>query len=156
MPRKSLHSKVIDRDALRRHFLEIEQEADMKLRTHRQIDETLCGRVTRLEENEAELWLHTRESMVADDLGLIHGGFLFGAADYAAMAAVNDPYVVLGAAETRFLAPVRKGQSVRFIARVVEEKGKKRSVEVRGSVEGSEVFWGRFTCFVLERHVLER
>jgi len=127
----------------------------MEIKTHLSIDPDLCGRVTRLEEGVAELWLTTRANMVADERGLIHGGFLFGAADYAAMVAVNDPYVVLGAAETRFLAPVRKGQAVRFLASVREENGKKRLVEVSGSVEGKEVFSGRFTCFVLERHVLE-
>ena len=31
---------------------------------------------------------------------------MFGAADYAAMLAVNDPNVVLGNAELRFVAPV--------------------------------------------------
>jgi acyl-coenzyme A thioesterase PaaI-like protein len=44
--------------------------------------------------------------MAADQRGLVHGGFTFGLADYAAMVAVNDPNVVLGAAEVRFLAPV--------------------------------------------------
>ena len=127
----------------------------MRLKTHREIDETLCGRLTRLEEGSAEVWLHTRRSMAVDREGLVHGGFLFGAADYAAMAAVNDPYVVLGSAETKFLAPVRVGQSVRFIARVRDERGKKRRVEVEGRVEGHKVFEGSFTCFVLERHVLE-
>ena len=36
-------------------------------------------------------------------------GFIFGAADYAAMLAVNQPNVVLGAAETHFLKPSRVG-----------------------------------------------
>jgi acyl-coenzyme A thioesterase PaaI-like protein len=128
----------------------------MRLTTHRQIDETLCGLVTRLEEGGAEVWLHTRRSMAADERGLIHGGFLFGAADYAAMAAVNDPNVVLGSAETKFLAPVRLGESIRFVAEVREARGKKRRVGVVGTVEGRRVFEGCFICFVLERHVLER
>ncbi len=126
----------------------------MHLRTHRQIDESLCGRVTALEEGFARVWLHTTQAMVADEKGLVHGGFLFGAADYAAMAAVNDPNVVLGAAEVRFLAPVRKGESVIFEARVAEQKGKRRRVKVAGSVEGRRVFEGSFDAFVLEKHVL--
>ena len=128
----------------------------MKLKTHLQIDESLSGRVTRLERGRAEVWLATHRAMVADSHGLIHGGFLFSAADYAAMAAVNDPNVVLGAAQTKFLAPVRKGEAVRFIAVVREEKGRKHRVEVVGTVEERRVFEGNFTCFVLERHVLER
>ncbi len=127
----------------------------MQLKTHLQIDESLCGRVTALEEGYARVLLHTTRVMQADAQGLIHGGFLFGAADYAAMAAVNDPYVVLGAAQVRFLAPVRKGEAVTFEARVLEEKGKRRRVTVSGSVEGRQVFEGSFDAFVLERHVLD-
>jgi len=127
----------------------------MELQTHLSIDESVCGRVVKLEEGFAEVILHTHAQMVADDRGLVHGGFVFGAADYAAMAAVNDPNVVLGAATCRFLAPVKKGQSVIFDADVVMEKGKKKEVEVKGYVDGTPVFEGTFTTFVLDKHVLD-
>ncbi len=127
----------------------------IKLETHQGIDTALCGRVTALEEGYARVLLHTTRAMQADAKGLVHGGFLFGAADYAAMAAVNDPHVVLGAAEVRFLAPVRKAEAVTFEARVTVEKGKRRRVEVAGSVEGRRVFQGSFDAFVLEKHVLD-
>ncbi len=127
----------------------------MILNTHKAIDESLCGRLTKLEENYAEVWLHTSAAMLADEKGLIHGGFLFGAADYAAMAAVNDPNVVLGAAEVKFLAPVRHGQTVCFRAKVTQQKGKRHLVTVTGVCQGRRVFQGSFTAFVLERHVLE-
>jgi len=127
----------------------------MHLQTHSAIDERLCGRVTALEEGFARVLLPTHQVMQADAKGLIHGGFLFGAADYAAMAAVNDPNVVLGGAEVRFLAPVRKGEAVTFEARVTVEKGKRRRVEVTGAVEGRQVFRGNFEAFVLEKHVLD-
>jgi acyl-coenzyme A thioesterase PaaI-like protein len=80
---------------------------------------------------------------------------VFGAADFAAMAAVNDPHVVLGAADTRFLAPVKVGETVELVARRTEFKGRKHLVEVTGRVAGVEVFTGIFTTFVLDRHVLE-
>ena len=48
--------------------------------------------------------------MAADGRGLVHGGFTFGLADFAAMCAVNDPNVVLGAATCKFLAPVQVGR----------------------------------------------
>ena len=127
----------------------------MTLQTHLKIDKRLSGRVTELREGYARVVLHTSEMMMADVEGLIHGGFLFGSADYAAMAAVNDPYVVLGSSEVRFLAPVAKGQSVDFEATVTEERGKKRVVSVVGMCEGRRVFEGVFTAFVLAGHVLE-
>lgn len=127
----------------------------MSLRTHLGLDPILNGTVVGLADGTAMVALDTVASMAADDRGLVHGGFVFGAADYAAMAAVNDRHVVLGAAETRFLAPVRVGETVQLTARRVEEKGRKHVVEVTGVVGSTTVFTGTFTTFVLDRHVLE-
>ena len=80
--------------------------------THLGIDARLCGRPTTLAEGRAAVRLETVPEMAADDRGLVHGGFVFGAADYAAMLCVNDPNVVLGAADTRFVAPVAVGEVV--------------------------------------------
>jgi len=93
--------------------------------------------------------------MAADARGLVHGGFPFGLADYAAMMAVNDPNVVLGSAEVRFLAPVRVGQRAVAEARVTEVKGKKRAVAVTVRADGVPVLEGTFAAFVLDRHVLD-
>ena len=128
----------------------------MKVNTHLEINENLCGKVLKVAEDYALIRLETNESMKADSMGLIHGGFIFGAADYAAMVAVNDPNVVLGAAEVRFLKPVKWGDSILAEAKVREKAGKKQIVEVVVTVEEEEVFKGSFTCFVLEKHVLEK
>ena len=126
----------------------------MQLNTHLNIDRSLCGKVTRIEEGYAEVLLHTTQQMSADAAGLVHGGFIFGAADYAAMSAVNDPYVVLGASSCKFTAPVRVGDAVLCKACVVSKKGKKQEVNVRAFVDEKPVFEGSFTTFVLEKHVL--
>jgi acyl-coenzyme A thioesterase PaaI-like protein len=127
----------------------------MTQNTHRSIDSTLVGSVTKIEPDYAEVLLHTTQRMAADKRGLVHGGFVFGAADYAAMCAVNDPYVVLGDSQTRFVAPVRVGDAVVCRARVTQEKGKKKIVHVEAFVDTRKVFEGTFTTFVLEKHVLE-
>ncbi len=127
----------------------------MQQNTHLSIDISLCGKVTKLEKNYAEVLLHTTRQMAADTHGLVHGGFLFGAADYAAMCAVNDPYVVLGAASSKFIAPVKAGDVVLCQAAVSSEKGKKKMVNVQAFVSGRLVFEGSFTTFVLDKHVLE-
>ncbi len=127
----------------------------MQPNTHLQIDSTLSGKLAALSTDHAKVLLHTTRQMAADTQGLVHGGFLFSAADYAAMCAVNDPYVVLGAASTKFIAPVRVGDAVLFEATVIKTKGKKQEVLVVGSVEGVTVFEGSFTAFVLDGHVLE-
>ena len=92
--------------------------------------------------------------MTADAQGLVHGGFVFGAADYAAMSAVNDPFIVLGASNSKFIAPVKVGDAVLCKARVVNTKGKKSVVEVEAFVNEKLVFKGDFTTFVLPSHVL--
>jgi len=128
------------------------------IRTHLQINPAWVGAAVHVAEGVASVRLMSRPEMVADDRGLVHGGFTFGLADYAAMLAVNDPYVVLGAASTRFLAPVRLGQAMLAHAQVTQAQGKKRLVQVEVKVETEsgpqKVFEGEFTCFVLAQHVL--
>jgi len=126
----------------------------MKLNTHLCINTSLCGKVVKLDTNYAEVLIYTTQQMSADSHGLVHGGFIFGAADYAAMTAVNDPFVVLGASSSKFVAPVKVGDAVLCKASVVSEKGKKRVVEVESFVDGKIVFEGEFTTFVLDKHVL--
>lgn len=126
----------------------------VKSRTHLLISPDWVGQTVALTEGRAEVRLTTRAEMVADDRGLVHGGFTFGLADYAAMLAVNDPYVLLAAAEVRFLAPVVYGETLLAIAEVVEGSGKKRLVKCTISTD-RPVFEGTFTCFVLPGHVLD-
>ena len=127
----------------------------MTQNTHLLIDTSLCGKATKLEIGYAETVLHTTYQMRADEQDLVHGGFIFGAADYAAMCAVNDPNVVLGAATSKFVAPVKVGDVVTCKASVLSTKGKKREVSVEAFVDGKRVFLGTFTTFVPEKHVLD-
>jgi len=115
----------------------------------------LCGTLVALSDGNARVSLDASDSMAVDAFGLVHGGFVFGLADYAAMLAVNDPNVVLGAAEARFLKPVRVGDRVLADARTLDIRGKRQEVRVEATVNSEKVFEGTFTCFVLERHVLE-
>ncbi len=125
----------------------------MQSNTHLQASPQWVGEVVELASGKAVARLETRREMVVDEHSLVHGSFAFGLADYAAMLAVNDPNVVLGAAETRFLAPVKCGETMLACATVVEDKGKKRIVSCSVSTDRI-VFEGTFTCFVLEKHVL--
>jgi len=126
----------------------------MKIKTHRKIDTELCGTPLEVGQGFSRVQFLAIEGMAVDESGLVHGGFVFGLADYAAMIAVNHPTVVLGGAEVRFLLPVRTGDTLMAEARVVSSEGKKQVVEVVVQREGEIVFEGAFTCFVLEKHVL--
>ena len=126
----------------------------MDIRTHHRIDPELCGRPDTLEKGFCRISFTAIDRMAADDQGLVHGGFVFGLADYAAMIAVNHPNVVLGAAEVKFLKPVKVNETVIAEARVSEQAGKKRTVPVTVVRADEPVFEGTFTCFVLDTHVL--
>ena len=126
----------------------------MEINTHESINRALCGEPRQTKEGYSRVELQTTVDMAVDDSGLVHGGFIFGQADHAAMIAVNHPNVVLGAAEVKFLKPVKTGELVIAEAKVTETSGKKRIVDVSVTREKVTVFEGRFTCFILDRHVL--
>lgn len=122
--------------------------------THLGIDAGLCGAPVRLAEGYAEVRLTTVPAMAVDETGLVHGGFVFGLADHAAMLAVNDPNVVLGAANTRFLRPLRVGDVVIAVASRGAVQGRKHAVTVEVRRGEEPVMTGEFHCVVLDRHVL--
>ena len=126
----------------------------MNPNTHLHIDTALCGAPAALDEGAAAVHLTTTPAMAVDAHGLVHGGFVFGAVDHAAMLAVNDPNVVLGAADVRFTAPVRIGDHVVCSARVEAAEGRKRLVMVEARVGAKVVLSGSVTAFVLDQHVL--
>lgn len=127
----------------------------MEILTHQKIDTELCGKPVRLEKNSSQVDYFTTPQMAVDDSGLVHGGFIFGLADHAAMIAVNHPNVVLGSANVKFTKPVKINESVSAIATVIASEGKKHIVEVEVNRGKEKVFMGEFTCFVLGKHVLE-
>ena len=126
----------------------------MDIKTHNSIDQELCGKPLELGEGYSRVELQTTLQMAADETGLVHGGFIFGLADYAAMIAVNHPNVVLGASDVRFLKPVKAGAVVTAEARVNQIDGQKQTASVTVVTDNLEVFKGEFSCFILKKHVL--
>jgi acyl-coenzyme A thioesterase PaaI-like protein len=127
----------------------------MDILTHQKTDHQLCGTPLDVGQGFARIQLQAFERMAVDSSGLVHGGFVFGLADYAAMLAVNHPNVVLGAAEVTFLKPVAINETVVAEAQVDSVKDRKRIVSVVVLKNEVPVFKGSFTCFVLEKHVLD-
>lgn len=145
---------------------ELEQEEDLELeeyseneqvliRTHEKINHDLSGELITLEDGYVEVRLTTSPEMLADNVGLIHGGFIFSAADYAAMLAVNEKNVVLVGSDCQFLSPVKLHDEVKVIARVRHKEGRKRNVHVTAHVLDVKVFEGEFKTVITEKHVLK-
>ena len=125
--------------------------------THVLASKKLIGSVVTIEENSAKVVLKITEEMVVDSFNLAHGSFVFGLADYAAMVAINEPTVVLGKAEVKFLKPVVLNEEVTAVATITDKgNGKKITVSVVVTNEKQvPVFEGDFVCFVLEKHILD-
>ncbi len=132
-----------------------DQEEQVVIHTHERVNQDLCGEVIKIQKGYVELRLTTLPEMLADDIGLIHGGFIFSAADYAAMLAVNEKNVVLVASDCQFLSPVKFHDEVNIIARVRHKEGRKRNVHVEAYVLDIKVFEGEFKTVITERHVLK-
>lgn len=124
------------------------------LNTHLKVNTNFSGEIVEINSGYAKVVLDTLEVMRADEIGMVHGGFIFGAADFAAMAAVNEPNVVLASCTCLFLSPVRVGDKVSFIAEEHQQEGKKRTVNVKGYVYDIKVFEGEFKTIITDRHVL--
>jgi len=123
--------------------------------THLDIDRELCGKPVEIGESRAVVQFRADERMTVDDRGLVHGGFVFGLADHAAMLAVNHPNVVLIGAEVEFSAPVTLDDVAIATAEVIEREGAAYEVEATVEVDDREVVSGTFTAFVPEQYILE-
>ena len=126
-------------------------------KTHLLASKEFIGEVKSIETGKyAEVSLLTHDKMKVDDMGLIHGGFAFGLADYAAMVVVNDPFVVLVSSNVKFLRPVVVGNKLIAKAKVVETEGRKKKVLCDVFNQDKEkVLEGNFLCISLEKHILE-
>lgn len=125
------------------------------LKTHIKIKSTLVGNLTELSKNSSKVLLQTTHEMSVDEFGLIHSGFLFGSAEYAAVAAVNEPNVVVIGCRSKFFAPAKVGDIVNFEAKGRFEDARKREIKVIGTINEIKVFEGIFQAVLLEHHILE-
>jgi acyl-coenzyme A thioesterase PaaI-like protein len=135
------------------HQQEHEDEG-IALETHRKIDHRYSGYINDLSENFAEVYLEIIEEMVVDDHGLVHDGFLFSAASFAAVSAVNEEFGIVIGAQSHFFSPVRVNDVVIFEAKSRQKDGKKRIVDVSGRVLDIKVFTGEFSVIIPDKHIL--
>lgn len=125
------------------------------IKTHQKIKSILVGNLVELAKNTSKVVLQTTNEMSVDEFGLIHSGFLFGSAEYAAVAAVNEPNVVIIGCRSKFFAPAKVGDLVNFEAKGRFEDARKREIKVVGMINEIKVFEGIFQAVLLERHILQ-
>lgn len=123
--------------------------------THKRINKVFCGKVIGMENNSSKVTLLTTNEMSVDELGLVHSGFVFSAADYAAAVAINALNTVIIGSKVSFLAPAKVGDSIEFEAKVKFEDLRKREIEVVGKINEIKVFQGTFYAVILEKHIFK-
>jgi len=128
---------------------------ELELNTHLNFQKKF-GRLVELNEDSAKVALEAIEEMVVDDKGLIHTGFAFGAANFCAMATVNEPFVVLVRSQCEFMAPIKVGDVVEFVSEVLMKEKRKQEIKVIGYLNEIKVFEGIFGCVVLDKHILKK
>ena len=126
-----------------------------ELKTSPNIKTSLSGTVTELGSNQAKTNFFASEEMASDAEGLIHSGFVFSAASYAAMAAVNETFSVVIGAKIHFFAPTKLNEAIEFDARSHFNESKKREVRVTGTTNDIKVFEGTFQVVILEDHIFK-
>jgi acyl-CoA thioesterase len=127
-------------------------EADLV--THYSINQALVGTLDEMEEGFARVLFTATEDMVVDKRGMIHSGFIFGSANYAAMAAVNVSTAILAVSKANFLAPLSVNDEAIFEATALQKDTRKRTIMVVGYINNIKFFDGEFTVVVLEHHPL--
>ena len=124
------------------------------LKSHYLLSRTVVGAVEEKSKGYAKIYFIPTEDMVANKKGMIHTGFIFGSANYAAIAAVNIPTAVLAVAKTNFLAPMKIGEHAVFEAFSPHKDSRKQNVKVIGYLHGIKFFEAEFAIIVLEHHPL--
>lgn len=126
-----------------------------QLKTHQRIKPNLFGNIISIEKGHSRVNLLTTNDMVIDELGLVHSGFIFSSADYAAATAVNEENVVIIGGRTSFLAPAKVGDLIEFEAKAKFEDSRKREINVVGKINDIKIFEGIFHAVVLDKHIFK-
>ena len=126
-----------------------------ELMTHTKIKSHLVGRLISLKQGYAKVILEPTHEMVVDDFGLIHSGFVFGSAEYAAVACINQENVVIIAATSQFFAPAKLGNTIEFEAKGDFQETRKRHVHVVGKINTIKIFEATFQAVILDNHIFK-
>ncbi len=125
------------------------------MKSHTRIRSSFVGNLTELTKNGAKTVLQATQEMSVDEFGLVHNGFIFGSAEYAAAAAVNEENFIVIGCRSKFFAPAKVGDIISFEAKGRFEDARKREIKVTGTINDVKVFEGIFQAVILEHHILK-
>lgn len=115
-------------------------------------DQELIGELQELvigERTRSELMIE--ESMVLAKARVARGHYLFAQANSLAIALVDAPMALTGSVELKFIRPVRLGEVVVAVGKVLKRKRNKYWVQVSARVGTEEVLRGDWVLFAIDR-----
>ncbi|TLD97462.1 PaaI family thioesterase [Helicobacter jaachi] len=115
----------------------------------------IVGELVELYRHKAVVKFVPNERMIMDESKMIHAGFVFNSASYAAMAAINKKYSVLIASDVKFLAPIELGHEVIFKAEAIQSDTKKCEVKVEGYLLDIKIFDSIFHIAVFDKKIFK-
>ena len=113
-----------------------------------------CGNITKLAKGKTTVRFVPDEHMVMDRSErnqLIHSGYIFNAAAYAAMVTINKRHSIMIACDVKFLAPIELGHEMFFHAQSLQDDSKKCEVKVEGSLLDIKIFDALFHIAVFDK-----
>ena len=125
-----------------------------QLKSSALINQSIVGFLEEIVPGEATVKLVCTDDMVADQKGLIHTGFMFNSANYAALLAINEPNAITIVSKANFLLPAVLDDEVIFKARAMQTESRKRVVRVDGFLRDNKIFEAEFSIVVMDRHIL--
>lgn len=115
----------------------------------------LAGSILKMTYEEVITKFVPTKQMISDESNLIHSGFIFNAANYAAMCLVNQPHAITIGAEVEFLAPVEFEQEMMFLATIKQSNAKKFEISVKGTLLDIKIFEAVFHIAVFDKQLFK-
>ncbi|WP_363315707.1 hypothetical protein [uncultured Campylobacter sp.] len=120
------------------------------------INSNLCGHIYELSKNHAKSIFISSNEMVVDDQGLVHSAFIFSAANYVALAAINREFSVLISSKTYFYSTLKLGDVLYLEAQAMfDENSRKREVRVLGFVKEIKIFEATMQVVITDTHIFK-
>ncbi len=126
-----------------------------ELKTHKNIQSSHSYKILKLDEGYAKIKIDSKHSQKVDNQNLIYDGSIFSAANFCAMAAINEEETFLIGANVDFLNPVSgEDEEVIFEAKAISNISGKKNVQVVGTVNDITIFQGDFVAIKLDNQSL--
>jgi acyl-coenzyme A thioesterase PaaI-like protein len=124
-----------------------------ELKSHKNIHVNHSYTLLELSEGYAKTSINSQKSESVDGENTIYDGSIFSAANFCAMAAVNEPQTFLISANIDFLNQVSKDdEEVIFEAHASNNLSGKKQIDVQGKINDIVIFKGDFVALKLDNN----